>query len=57
MGGWAITVVLIRRMASEALGEVNPSTEGAVGSEMNWQRVRWLTMRVISVSVPEPTAR
>ncbi len=36
--------------------EVKPSTDAAVGSEMNFCAERWLRKRAISVIVPEPTA-
>ena len=43
-------------MINGAPMEAKPSTEGAVGTEMKDVLVRWLAKRVMSVSVPEPTA-
>src|SRR5512142_1127494 len=55
-GGWAGTGYLYFPTTIGATIEVYPSTEGAVGREMNISRERWLIKRVISVTVPEPTA-
>src|SRR5258708_37037572 len=57
IGDWQFIVVLTPDMTNGAPIDVNPSTDGAVGTEMNDLPLRWLTNRVISVNVPEPTAR
>src|SRR5712691_2442814 len=53
IGDWQLIVVLTPDITSGAPIDVNPSTDGAVGTEMNDLPLRWLTNRVISVNVPE----
>ena len=54
-GPCAFTVILAPSITIGAPIEVKPSTEAAVGSEMNSEPMRWLMTRVTSVIVPEPT--
>ena len=55
-GPCAFTVILAPSITIGAPIEVKPSTEAAVGSEMNSEPMRWLMTRVTSVIVPDPTA-
>ena len=55
IGPCAFTVILAPSITVGAPIEVKPSTEAAVGSEMNSEPMRWLMTRATSVMVPDPT--